>query len=88
MPDLTEKELKQAQKKGLKLGGQIQRSNRKFKKLMVTQKDGKKIHFGDTRYGSFLQGASDERRRLYKIRHEKDRKKPNTAGFWADKILW
>ena len=29
-----------------------------------------------------------KRRRLYKIRHEKDRKKYGTRGWFADKILW
>jgi len=28
------------------------------------------------------------RRKLYKIRHKKDRLKRGTAGFYADKILW
>lgn len=31
---------------------------------------------------------ADERRRLYKIRHEKDRHRKGTAGYYADKILW
>jgi hypothetical protein len=31
---------------------------------------------------------ADERRRLYKIRHEADRHKKGTAGYFADKILW
>lgn len=29
-----------------------------------------------------------ERRRLYKIRHQKDRTKVGTAGFYADRLLW
>lgn len=29
-----------------------------------------------------------ERRRLYKIRHEKDRNVKNSRGYYADKILW
>jgi hypothetical protein len=31
---------------------------------------------------------ADERRKLYKKRHEKDRKVKNSRGFYADKILW
>lgn len=31
---------------------------------------------------------ADERRRLYKIRHEKDRKVLGSTGYYADKILW
>ena len=29
-----------------------------------------------------------ERQRLYKIRHESDRHKKGSAGYYADKILW
>jgi hypothetical protein len=31
---------------------------------------------------------ADEKRRLYKLRHAKDRVVRGTAGFYADKILW
>ena len=31
---------------------------------------------------------ADERRRLYRIRHEKDRKVLGSASYYADKILW
>ena len=31
---------------------------------------------------------ADNRRRLYKDRHNKDRKVVNTPGYYADKILW
>jgi hypothetical protein len=31
---------------------------------------------------------ADNRRRLYKIRHEKDRTKEGSAGYYADQILW
>jgi hypothetical protein len=31
---------------------------------------------------------ADERRRLYKIRHNKDRNKEGSAGYYADQILW
>jgi len=31
---------------------------------------------------------ADERRRLYKMRHEKDRNKVGSPGFYADKLLW
>ena len=31
---------------------------------------------------------ADERRRLYKMRHEKDRHKKGSAGYWADVLLW
>ena len=38
--------------------------------------------------GYYPKGYAKERRRLYKIRHEKDRKKTGTNGWYADKILW
>jgi hypothetical protein len=31
---------------------------------------------------------ADNRRRLYKIRHNKDRTKEGSAGYYADQILW
>lgn len=31
---------------------------------------------------------AEERRKLYKKRHEKDRNIKNSRGFYADKILW
>ena len=31
---------------------------------------------------------ADERRKLYKIRHSKDKDKIGTNGYYADKLLW
>lgn len=31
---------------------------------------------------------ANERRRLYKIRHSKDRKVKNSNGYFADRLLW
>lgn len=31
---------------------------------------------------------ANKRRKLYKIRHKKDRMVKGTSGFYADKILW
>jgi hypothetical protein len=31
---------------------------------------------------------ADKKRKAYKTRHEKDRHKRGSAGFYADKILW
>ena len=33
-------------------------------------------------------GTAEARRKNYKKRHAKDRKKPRTAGWYADKLLW
>jgi hypothetical protein len=38
--------------------------------------------------GYFPKGYAKERRRLYKQRHEKDRNKTGSNGWYADKILW
>ena len=32
--------------------------------------------------------VADERRRLYKIRHEKTRKVVGSPSYYADKLLW
>ncbi len=60
-------------------------------------KSGKKlIHFGDTRYGHFkdrigahskLDHGDKERRKSYLARHGNKTDK-NTAGYWAQKVLW
>ena len=31
---------------------------------------------------------ANNRKRLYKVRHEKDRLKKNSRGFYADNLLW
>lgn len=31
---------------------------------------------------------ANKRRKLYKIRHNNDRKIKNSNGYWADKLLW
>lgn len=38
--------------------------------------------------GKFPAGYAENRRKLYKIRHAKDRKVKNSPGYFADKILW
>jgi hypothetical protein len=91
MYEITEYSKLQAKK----LGVQIKPSTRKGKKLDV-YKDNKKVaSIGGAGYKDFptytkekgLQYAK-ERRKLYKERHEKDRHKKGTAGFYSDKILW
>lgn len=66
------------------------------KKIDVFDKKGKKlasigaIGYGD--YPTFLKEKgvkyAEERRRLYKMRHEKDRHIRGSAGWYADKLLW
>ena len=89
-------EIKALQKKNARrIGVTIKPSTRKGKKIDVF-KDGKKVAsvgalgYGD--YATFLKEKgrefADNRRRLYKIRHEKNRKKVGTNSYYADQILW
>ena len=78
-----------------KLGVTVKVSSVKGKKIDVF-KGGKKvasvgaIGYGD--YPTFLKSKgikyADERRKLYKKRHQKNRNKLNTNGYYADKLLW
>ena len=69
---------------------------RKFKKYYAIV-DGKKVNFGDTRYEQYhdkmkhystLDHWDKDRRRAYKIRHEKDRHLKGSAGWFSDNVLW
>jgi hypothetical protein len=79
----------------LNLGVTIKPSTNKSKKIDVF-KNGKKIaSIGAMGYNDFDiylrtkgKAYADERRRLYKIRHAKDRNKIGSPGFFADRILW
>jgi hypothetical protein len=73
----------------------IKPSTRKGKKVDVFDKNQKFItsigQIGYKDYPSYLKvdrNLAEEKKRLYKIRHNKDRNVPMTAGFFADKILW
>ena len=78
-----------------KLGVEIKPSTNKNKKLDVFR-DNKKIasigRAGYKDYGTYLKEDglkyADERKKLYKLRHNKDRKVVGSAGYYADKILW
>jgi hypothetical protein len=79
-----------------KLGVIVKPSEVKGKKIDVFNNNGKKlasigaIGYGD--YPTFIsekgQAYADERRKLYKSRHEKDRHEVGSAGYFADKLLW
>ena len=79
-----------------KLNVKITPSEKKNKKLDVFTTSGKYItSVGDNRYKDYPtyinekgQKYADDRRKLYKARHEKDRKVRNSAGYYADKLLW
>ena len=91
MYEITEYSKLQAKK----LGVQIKPSSNKKKKLDVFKDNKKVAQIGAKGYKDFptytkekgLQYAKG-RRKLYKERHEKDRHKKGSAGFYSDKILW
>jgi hypothetical protein len=83
-----------------KLGVTVKPSTRKGKKIDVF-KDGKKIAsvgaIGYDDYPTFMKkeregkvekGTAERRRKLYKIRHRKDRNVKGSPGYYADKLLW
>ena len=79
-----------------KLGVTVKPSTVKGKKIDVFNKKGEKlasvgaIGYGD--YPTFMREKgkeyADSRRELYKMRHQKDRHKSGTPGYYADKLLW
>jgi len=78
-----------------KLGVTIKPSTNKNKKIDVFKNGIKIASIGATGYKDYSiylkeKGSmyADERRRLYRIRHQNDRTKIGTAGYYADKILW
>ena len=78
-----------------KLGVQIKPSTNKLKKIDVF-KNGQKIasigSLGSYDYPNHIKEKglqyANTRRKLYKARHNKDRKIIGSPGFYADKILW
>ena len=90
MYQITDYSYKQAEK----LGVDIKPSKNKNKKIDVFKDGNKLASIGDKRfldYPNYLKedkSLAEQRRKLYKIRHEKDRKIKGSAGFFADKILW
>lgn len=86
--------------KARKLGVVVKISTVKGKKIDVF-KNGKKVAvigaLGYNDYPTFLslerqkkvpKGFADKRRRAYKNRHEKNRHKIGTNGWYADQLLW
>ena len=89
--NITNYTYKQAKKLGLK----VKPSTNKTKKIDVYRK-GIKIAsigaYGMNDYPTYMKlngfKYAKTRRRLYKIRHNKDRKIKGTNGWLADKLLW
>ncbi len=78
-----------------KLGVTIKASTVKGKKIDVFKDDKKVASIGAegmSDYPTYMRTKgkeyADERRRLYKIRHEKTRHKVGSPSFYADRILW
>ena len=82
--------------KAKELGVTIKNSTNPNKKIDV-YKNGQKVasigSINNLDYPTYLKEGkgkqfADDRRRLYKIRHSKDRKVIGTNGWYADKLLW
>jgi len=79
-----------------KLGVQIIPSHNSKKKIDVLDYHGNYIcsigAYGMNDYEIYLskynKKYADERRRLYNIRHNKDRTRLGSAGYYSSKILW
>jgi len=78
-----------------KLGVKVKASKRKGKKIDVFKGDKKVASVGAIGYNdypTYIQKKgkkyAEERRKLYKKRHQKDRTKKGSAGYYADKLLW
>lgn len=82
-------------KKAKDLGVDVRQSSKADKKIDVLR-DGKVIAsvgargMGDypTYIATHNKDFAEERRRLYKKRHERYRTIPNTPSWWADQLLW
>ena len=68
----------------------ITKSPLKTKKWRAIFEDGDHTDFGDPMYESYVEHHDVERRRRYKIRHEKDldSRNPKSAGFLSYFLLW
>lgn len=86
--------------KAKKLGVTVKPSTNKTKKIDVFRKgtDGNKKKIasvganGMNDYPTYIQkrglAYAKTRRRLYRMRHERDRHIRGTPGYYADKLLW
>jgi hypothetical protein len=81
--------------KARKLGVEIKPSKNKNKKIDVYKNDNFVASIGGAGYKDYPTYVKEdgltiakERRKLYKLRHNKDRLIKGSPGFYADKILW
>ena len=82
-------------KQAKKIGVVVKPSTNKTKKIDVYKKGKKVASVGARGMGDFpsyikTRGVkyAKERRRLYKIRHDKDRHVKGSRGWYADVLLW
>lgn len=81
--------------KSKRLGVTVKPSTNKTKKIDVYKKGTKIASVGANGMNDFPTYIKNRgvkyaktRRRLYRIRHEKDRHIKGSNGYWADKLLW
>lgn len=86
--------------KAKKLGVVVKPSKTQGKKLDVFKNGEKVATIGAIGYndyptfkaleklGKYPKGYAEKRRKMYKIRHTKDRFKKGTNGWYADQLLW
>jgi hypothetical protein len=77
------------------LGVEIYPSNNKNKKIDVYQNGKKIVSIGAKGYldysmymDQYGKEYANERKKLYKLRHAKDKSKKGSAGYYANLILW
>lgn len=84
-----------------RIGVKVKPSKNKNKKIDVFNPKGEKVasvgalgmndyptYLSKERKGLYPKGYADKRRKLYKHRHESDRHKRGSAGYFADQLLW
>ena len=81
--------------KAKELGVTVKNSTNSKKKIDVYKNNNKVASVGAMGYNDYPtyikqkgKQFADKKRRLYKIRHSKDRKVINTNGWYADQLLW
>ncbi|KAL1499873.1 hypothetical protein AB1Y20_012556 [Prymnesium parvum] len=80
--------LAKAQANARKLGVTVRPSTVRGKKLDVYRGERKVASIGAVGYEDYTTHNDDERKRRYKLRHEKHRHRVGTPSYYADKILW
>ena len=90
MYDITNYSYEQAKR----LGVEIKHSKNKNKKLDVYKNNVKVASIGSIKYKDYPtylkedKALAEQRKRLYKLRHEKDRHVIGSNGYYTNKILW